>query len=187
MVLTSAEAGIVEPFSACRSLRFRETGIRGQRQRRRNGLPYPIASLQRQSARTQRRQFRGHLPATRKSPVAPECVVADAVGIEPVSAVKFPAFREKNREFLPKSSVFEQLYLQLFERSQRPFAAKFPTRKSGELFWAGQEFEPPAQGMSIDHGPLPIAGSFAAAARSRSRRRLRQRRRYSSETSDGNR
>src|SRR5262249_40471818 len=28
-----------------------------------------------------------------------ECVVVDAVGIEPVSAIKFPFIREKNREF----------------------------------------------------------------------------------------
>src|SRR5262245_36794343 len=28
-----------------------------------------------------------------------ECVVVDTVGIEPVSAVKFPFIREKNREF----------------------------------------------------------------------------------------
>ena len=28
-----------------------------------------------------------------------DCVVADAVAVEPVSAPKFPANREKNREF----------------------------------------------------------------------------------------
>jgi hypothetical protein len=30
----------------------------------------------------------------------PDCVVANAVTVEPVSTAKFPANREKNREFL---------------------------------------------------------------------------------------
>ena len=38
------------------------------------------------------------LPAG-KSLVARECVVADAVDVEPVSASEFPANREKNGEF----------------------------------------------------------------------------------------
>ena len=33
------------------------------------------------------------------SPFGRECVVADAVAVEPVSQVKFPANRENNREF----------------------------------------------------------------------------------------
>src|SRR5665811_422109 len=41
----------------------------------------------------------GHSRSFRKSPVARECVVADAVGFEPVSTPKFPANREINREF----------------------------------------------------------------------------------------
>mgnify|MGYP001577596537 FL=1 len=35
-------SAIVEPVSACRSLRFRKTGFRGQRMRRRNNLLNPI-------------------------------------------------------------------------------------------------------------------------------------------------
>ena len=37
--------------------------------------------------------------STGKSPHSLECVVADAVGFEPVSTAKFPANREINREF----------------------------------------------------------------------------------------
>jgi hypothetical protein len=38
-------------------------------------------------------------PSFGKSLFAPDCVVADAVAIEPVSAFSFPANREINREF----------------------------------------------------------------------------------------
>ena len=37
--------------------------------------------------------------ADRKSPEIQDCVVADAVQVEPVSTPKFPANREINREF----------------------------------------------------------------------------------------
>jgi len=37
--------------------------------------------------------------AIRKSPHMQDCVVADAVAVEPVSTPKFPANREINREF----------------------------------------------------------------------------------------
>jgi hypothetical protein len=39
------------------------------------------------------------LYSARKSLVAQDCVVADAVQVKPVSTPKFPANREKNREF----------------------------------------------------------------------------------------
>ena len=42
---------------------------------------------------------RGYSANHGKSRLAPECVVADAVAFEPVSTLKFPANREKNREF----------------------------------------------------------------------------------------
>jgi hypothetical protein len=38
-------------------------------------------------------------PSFGKSLFAPDCVVADAVAVEPVSQVEFPANREINREF----------------------------------------------------------------------------------------
>jgi hypothetical protein len=44
-------------------------------------------------------QRAGYSAETRKRRFALECVVVDAVGIEPVSAVKFPSIREKKREF----------------------------------------------------------------------------------------
>ena len=40
-----------------------------------------------------------YLPISERLPSSKECVVADAVAIEPVSAPQFPANREKNREF----------------------------------------------------------------------------------------
>jgi hypothetical protein len=42
----------------------------------------------------------GFSPKAGKSPLDQDCVVADAVAIEPVSASKFPAIREMNCEFL---------------------------------------------------------------------------------------
>ena len=41
----------------------------------------------------------GYLRGFRQSPVVRDCVVADAVAVEPVSTPKSPANREKNREF----------------------------------------------------------------------------------------
>jgi hypothetical protein len=43
--------------------------------------------------------IRGYLPIVGKSLLVADCVVADAVAVEPVSTPKFPANREKNREF----------------------------------------------------------------------------------------
>jgi hypothetical protein len=44
-------------------------------------------------------QNRAYSANNRKSRLAQECVVADAVRIEPVSTSKFPDNRENNREF----------------------------------------------------------------------------------------
>jgi hypothetical protein len=41
----------------------------------------------------------GYSAETRNSRLASNCVVVDAVRIEPVSVAKFPSTREKNREF----------------------------------------------------------------------------------------
>jgi hypothetical protein len=46
-----------------------------------------------------RPQIAGYSSETGKHRFASDCVVVDAVRIEPVSAVKFPSIREKNREF----------------------------------------------------------------------------------------
>ena len=43
--------------------------------------------------------IRGYLPIVGKSLLVADCVVADVVVVEPVSGAKFPANREKNREF----------------------------------------------------------------------------------------
>ena len=52
-----------------------------------------------QSLDEKSRRPRVYLRSLAKFPVAPECVVADAVACEPVSVSEFPANREKNREF----------------------------------------------------------------------------------------
>ncbi len=44
-------------------------------------------------------QFAVYFRVSRKYLWSEECVVADAVYVEPVSAANFPAKREKNREF----------------------------------------------------------------------------------------
>ena len=36
-----------------------------------------------------------------------DCVVADAVAVEPVSTAKFPANREKNRDYFNSGAVFK--------------------------------------------------------------------------------
>ena len=97
------------------------------------------SSAQRQTAQNRlqaRNGLRGDRNASRKSPPiagflavsgksrgSKECVVADAVVIEPVSASQFPANREKNREFCnfgatsrierPASPMISGLFLQI--------------------------------------------------------------------------
>jgi hypothetical protein len=64
-------------------------------------------------------------------------VAADAVAVEPVSTAKFPANREKNREFFN----FRRSYRT--EDRIRPmisgFLAKFPTHQSRELLEQNRE------------------------------------------------
>ena len=52
--------------------------------------------LQQGQYKPDKSHYSGHLG---KSLVVRDCVVADAVTVEPVSASEFPANREKNREF----------------------------------------------------------------------------------------
>src|SRR6186997_3048506 len=74
------------------------TAISGHR----DSLPeiQPRAKLVSAETKRQRRSppIAGHLQVSGKSRGSKECVVADAVAIEPVSASQFPANREKNRE-----------------------------------------------------------------------------------------
>src|SRR5665213_3719900 len=51
----------------------------------------------------------GHSRGFRKSLVAQECVVADAVAVEPVSAAKFLVNREKNRDFFDSETVSDDM------------------------------------------------------------------------------
>jgi hypothetical protein len=70
-----------------------------QRQRRRKGPRRSTDRQQRQSTRTKTHQFDAIRTAPGKSLFVWDCVVADAVAVEPVSAWKFPPNREKYREF----------------------------------------------------------------------------------------
>jgi hypothetical protein len=85
----------------------------GQRQRRRKGPSHSTDRQQRQNPRTKTHRFgaictntgkslspiRRYLHDTGKSLFVWDCMVADAVAVEPVSQVEFPANREINREF----------------------------------------------------------------------------------------
>ena len=51
--------------------------------------------------------IRGYLPIVGKSLLVADCVVADAVQVEPVSTPNFPANREINREFRQISPLFD--------------------------------------------------------------------------------
>ena len=110
-----------------------------------NSLSTPHRSLRR-PARTQKaRQPRGNSRGLRKCPFARECVVADAVVLEPVSAPIFPANREKNRELL---RIWPS------RRSLRPVGeriqwleAEFPTNQNRELVWRNREFRRAKQGV----------------------------------------
>src|SRR5437868_1366086 len=75
--------------SASRGLRFRETGFRGQRKMCRNDLTTVTMPSLRTNGRTNPRQFGAFRYTFRKSPVAYDCVVVDAVQIEPVSPLHF--------------------------------------------------------------------------------------------------
>src|SRR6516165_1635968 len=71
-------------------LHCRETEFLGQRQSGRNGCEGSRTPLQRQNLAKQPPPIRGYSAGTGKSPLEGECVVADAVAIEPVSLSKFP-------------------------------------------------------------------------------------------------
>ena len=84
-------------------------------------------------------QTRANSVLARKSPVARECMVADAVVVEPLSTAKFPANREKNREFCqirPLSAI-----LKLTREQIQRLAAKFPTQQNRELFGRTGNFD----------------------------------------------
>jgi len=59
----------------------------------------PNWPLQRPNRDGKARQLGAIRRAARKSPVSRDCVVVDAVQIEPVSAAKFPGNKEINWEF----------------------------------------------------------------------------------------
>jgi hypothetical protein len=80
------------------SLRCREMEFLGQRRSGRNGCEGSRTPLQRQNLAKQPAHS-GLFGENREISVRTRMLVADAVGIEPVSARRFPANREKNREF----------------------------------------------------------------------------------------
>src|ERR1700731_193410 len=80
--------------SSNRGLRCRETEFSRQRQRGRNGFQGSRTPLQRQNLAKQPRPFGGYSARTGKSPLDRECVVADAVGIEPSLLSKFPGWSQ---------------------------------------------------------------------------------------------
>ena len=63
--------------------------------------------------------------------------MADAVAFEPVSALEFPANREKNREFHQIRAL--GAILKADTQIQR-LAAKFPNQQNRELFRRNREF-----------------------------------------------
>src|SRR6516162_2385315 len=74
---------------------------------------------------------RGDSHRTGKSPFVQDCVVADAVAVEPVSQVKFPANREINREFC-QFSPDSQPALLSSRNDSAGLEWKFPTHSNRE-------------------------------------------------------
>ena len=102
-----------QPVSSNRNLRCGETEFSGQRQRARKGFAGSRTPLQRQNFAKQPRPFGGYSARTGKSPLERECVVADTVVVEPVSASIFPANREKYREKCEASPASELIHAQV--------------------------------------------------------------------------
>src|SRR4051812_36619621 len=78
---------------------FPGNGISRPETTRPKSPPRRNSSLQRPLHRRQSPPLRGVLAQSGKFLSSKECVVADAVDIEPLSASNFPASREKYREF----------------------------------------------------------------------------------------
>jgi len=79
-----------------------------------------------------------------------KCVVADAVGFEPVSAAKFPANREKNREFRqfrPQSAI-----LVFSQRANSIAYSKIPCKMEQGIFSAEQGINFKEQAISVSDG-----------------------------------
>jgi hypothetical protein len=81
--------------SSNRRLCFRETEFCAQRQRRRNIRRSSQGLAGRDEANATTRQLRASYRTAGKSLRKSECVVADAVTVEPVSAEKFPWYQGK--------------------------------------------------------------------------------------------
>jgi hypothetical protein len=71
-------------------------------------------AVSRDSAPTRNAATAASFSALGISSASNECVVADAVAIEPVSTTEFAAIREKNREFIDSGMIFGP------ERSKSP-------------------------------------------------------------------
>src|SRR5262245_32337398 len=84
--------------SGDRGLRCRETRFPGQRKMRHYVARSTDQGSRRRSGWNKTPPIRGLSRVLRKSPQTCDCVVADAVGFERVSASRFPANREINRE-----------------------------------------------------------------------------------------
>src|ERR1700738_3265663 len=66
-------------------------------------------------------------------------LAVDAARIEPVSTSKFPANREKNREFRGKKGLPRRFSRPIGPRIQW-LTTKFPTQRSREFFGVNREF-----------------------------------------------
>jgi hypothetical protein len=121
-----------EPVSANPSLRFRETGFRGQRLRHPNAPRGPF----RLSAETPRpqisRPIRGISLAARKSPRPRECVVDDAVLIEPVFNPNSLITGKLTGNF-SNSGLFLR-FSSLINEGIQSLPEKFPTKWNREFF-----------------------------------------------------
>jgi hypothetical protein len=114
-------------------LRCRETGFPGRRKKRQYVARTTDKRSQRRSGRSKTPPTRGLSHACRKSPRMWDCVVADALQIEPVSNLKFPANREINREFCRFRGPLARFSRPIAKRIQW-LAAKFPTPKEQGIF-----------------------------------------------------
>jgi hypothetical protein len=91
--------------------------------------------------------IRGYLLVVGKSLLAADCVVADAVTVEPVSTPKFPANREINREFCrirPLTAI-----LKADTRANSEAYSRIPCSTEQGIFTEEQEISWREQGISI--------------------------------------
>src|SRR5262249_16695995 len=128
--------------------RCRETGFPGRRKKPLTSPEPQINGLRDQDGRTKTPPNRGISHAFRKSPQLRECVVADAVPIEPVSTLNSLLTGKLTGNFVKIASLMR--FCTLTRQQIQRLAAKFPTQQNREFLRRNREFWTAPEGVNRD-------------------------------------